>query len=148
MRNVLKDLETRFEFLNSKKTKKYIQKRVSKRKKQKRVNKEKNYDIKLANLIDSKNVFGNGKTNQTSRENEDSFNVNHFEFNQNLDSLNRALFELKQLKDFSQTLTKLLNVRSKQKDQNPSFLQLDEIFDLIDQKRNEYESNKKSILGK
>ncbi|CAF1004428.1 unnamed protein product [Brachionus calyciflorus] len=139
---ILNDAVLRFNDLNSKETKKFIRKRALKRKKHKNVNKDNYYDLKLEDLFKSKSIFGGKKIDLDTNTYNDNVN-----FNYDLDSYNRGLFELKQLNEYAQTLRKLLSVRSKQKNQNISNdFEFQEILKLIDEKRNDYEGNKKLIL--
>lgn len=133
-------MSARYTFLNSKKTKRFIKKRICRRKHNKLLNNENYYDYRLNDLLQFKNIFGDNET--------DKILECQVEFNEPLDQYNRGLFDLKQLSDFGQILRKLIILKSNQKDfEFFSKLDLEEIINLIEQRKLEYEVNKKKILG-
>lgn len=138
---IFDELNLRYTFLNNKKTKRFIRKRISRRKHDKLLNNENYYDYRLDDLLQFKNVFGDNE--------KDSILECEVEFNEPLDQFNRGLFDLKQLSDFCQMLRKLIILRSNQKDSEfSSKITLEEISHLIEERKLEYEVNKKKILGK
>ncbi|RNA16075.1 hypothetical protein BpHYR1_007185 [Brachionus plicatilis] len=141
-KSILDDLYVRYSFLDCNKTKRFIRKRISRRKRNQQINNQNYYDHKLDDFLKNNNIFS-GKDGGS---NSVCFNTNSEEFNQTLDQYNKGLFDLKQLNDFSQNLRKLIILRSNQKDLNlPAKSALEEISKLIDEKRLEYEKNKKEI---
>lgn len=67
-------------------------------------------------------------------------------FNSTLATINGSLYELKQLRDFSIGLIKLIQLRSKQK-KTPSIVKINESISQINQQKSIYEKWKKEIQG-
>lgn len=138
---LINKLEKKYLFLNDKKTITFIKKRISKRKNRNKSSKENYYDLKLNDMLKDKSVFGPrfGRFGKEENRTENSTQL--------VDALNKSLNDLRELKEFSTCVSKLVLVRSKQKDQIRNNNQINNVLDLIENQRIVYEKNKKSLKG-
>lgn len=149
---MLNELKARFQFLKNKSTKHFVKKRLAKRENRRQNLKANFYDLKLNEIVKEKSIFGarSFKVQNLVEENQCPKDIDEYRANKTLDCLNTSLFELKQLKDYASCLSKLILVRSKQKDSSATIStnpKLNEILNLIESQKQSYDLLKKSLKG-